>query len=230
MSFEYIFKPLGDWFPRSRTLHYLRQKSNFGKTWSDVLTLLERELRFLKYRTGSVVLMTAHSEYDVTRKGQLRADVRKPAHPGVVLKFDAYDGFQKKYVQLSFECDQFTEWKANVRAIADALESLRRIDRYGVTGGGRHNAHYEGYKSLPPGETDLNEQASEVRTACETIRRFSGESVHWTFIRDDKGVFEMMYRRARAAAHPDKASQGGSHESFIGVEKAGETLKKWFGI
>lgn len=77
---------------------------------------------------------------------QIRVDGRpyanaKPRHPGVVLSFTASDG-----KQMQFPCDAFDHWSANLRAIALALEALRKIDRYGVT---RHGEQYKGWQALP---------------------------------------------------------------------------------
>jgi hypothetical protein len=72
MTLEYSFQPLSS-YPRKLTPAGQRQKSPFGKTWSDVRDLLERELRHMRFRRGSVVLQTAHSAYDVRKDGQLRS-------------------------------------------------------------------------------------------------------------------------------------------------------------
>lgn len=214
MSLDYKFEPL-DGFPRELTPSWKRDKSPFGKTWTDVQILLEKELRFLSYRAGSVFLQTAHSEWDVRKDGKLRSDVRAPEHPGVVLKFDVYDSKAKRYVQMSFECDRFVQWKANVRAIADAMEALRKVDRYGVSGGGKTNAHYEGYKALPPagGENPSRQNAAEF------IAKYSDYPPHAL---DDKELLTKAYRQAALLLHPDK---GGTADDFHKLTKAYEVLK-----
>lgn len=218
MSLDYRFQSLEESFPRELTPEIKRDFSPFGKSWTQVQQLLERELRFLSYRVGSVILQTAHSPYEVRRDGKLRADVRKPVHPGVVLKFDVYNSQAKRYEQMSFECDQFTEWKANVRAIADALEALRKVNRYGVSGGGKSNAHYEGYKALPGQETVDTEQAATL------LMIHSAYSTH--SILGDQKIFKDAYRQASIVLHPDKPT--GSHEKFVQLQKAKEILEKYF--
>jgi hypothetical protein len=209
MSLEYIFKPL-DGFPRELTPAGRRQKSNFGRSWSEVRDILERELRFLKYRRGSVVLQTAHSEWDVRKDGQLRSDVRRPEHPGVVIRFDVMDTRLKKYVQMSFECDQFTEWKDNVRAIADAMEALRKVDRYGVSAGGKQNAQYEGYKALPSADGKV----SSREEAALFISTHSGWPVSSL---NDADTLAKAYRQAATKLHPDR---GGKHDDFVKLQDA----------
>lgn len=220
MSLDYKFQSLEGEFPRELTKSWNRNSSPFGKTWTEVQELLERELRMLSYRSGSVVLQTAHSPYDVRKDGRLRADVRKPEHSGVVLKFEVYDSVQKRYVPMSFECDQFTDWKANVRAIADAMEALRKVNRYGVSGGGKSNAHYEGYKALPPAE----EASDEADLTCAQFI-----ALHSAFNRveilTDKAVLIKAYKQAAAKLHPDNPETG-SHEHFLRLKTAYESLKK----
>ena len=67
---DYTYKPLDGTFPRPLTPVYSRQDSRFGKTWKQILEDLERELRFLNYRLGSCVIMTAHTPYDVRQHGE----------------------------------------------------------------------------------------------------------------------------------------------------------------
>jgi hypothetical protein len=209
MALEYKFQSLES-FPRDLTPSYQRKKSGFGKTWSETQNILERELRHLNYRRGSTVLLTAHSPYDVRKDGQLRSDVRRPEHPGVVVKFDVYDSRLKRYVTMSFECDQFTEWKDNVRAIADAMEALRKVDRYGVSAGGRHNAQYEGYKALPSADG----RVSSREDAAEFISQHSGWPASSL---NDVEVLSKAYRQAALKLHPDK---GGTQDDFVKLQDA----------
>lgn len=220
MSLDYKFEPLEGAFPRDLTPSQNRNGSPFGKTWTEVQNLLEKELRMLNFRAGSVILQTAHSPYDVRKDGKLRSDVRRPEHPGVVLKFEVYNSKVKRYERMSFECDQFTEWKANVRAIADAMEALRKVNRYGVSGGGKTNAHYEGYKALPP-QNGFTEDEFADGMLAGFIAHFSDYSP--MEILKDKEVLTKAYKQAAAKLHPDK--NNGSHEHFIRLQKAKEILE-----
>lgn len=225
MSLEYKFESLEGGFPRDLTPAHRRGYSQFGKTWTQVQEILERELRMLKYRRGSVVLQTAHSPWDVRKDGRLRSDVRKPEHPGVVLKFDVYDSGQKKYVPMSFECDQFSEWKANVRAIADALEALRKVNRYGVSGGGKAEAHYEGYKALPSGNEDLTDEKVSDVVLASFITTHTGIKVQE--ILSSKENLIRAYKRAAAKLHPDN-QETGDNKAFLHLQKIKTLLEKNF--
>src|SRR5579863_10251967 len=46
---------------------------------------------------------------------------------GIILTFNS------KHGPLSYPCDKYSNWQANLRAIALSLEALRAVDRYGVT-------------------------------------------------------------------------------------------------
>jgi hypothetical protein len=222
MTLEYRFQSLQGKFPRKLTPRDQRDYSRFGKTWKQVQELLERELRMLGYRHGSVVILTGHAPYDVRNDGKLRADARNAEHPGVVVRFDRYEKLtngQARYVPMSFECDQFVDWKANVRAIADAMEALRKINRYGVSGGGKAGAHYEGYKTLPPGDP----LEFDVKAATDFLSEHSDYSA--AVITNAAGKFEAAYKKAVRKLHPDN-QQTGNHELFVKLQKAKSLLEK----
>jgi hypothetical protein len=218
MSLEYKFEPLDGSFPRDLTAGHLRQSSPFSKTWTETQNLLERELRFLNYRRGTVVLQTAHSARDVRKDGQLYADVRKPEHPGVVIKFNVYNSQSKQIEAMSFECDQFADWKSNVRAIADALEALRKVNRYGVSGGGKTEAHYEGFKALPEPKPDVQ----KAREAADFIAKYSDYPPHSL---TSPANLARAYRQAAVKLHPDK---GGSDENFVRLQNAKAIMEGFF--
>lgn len=218
MSLDYRHETL-DGFPRQLLKAQDRDYSRFGKTWKQVQEILARELRMLNYRDGSVILQTAHTPYNLRNDGKLRSDARSPEHPGVVLKFDVFNSPKKRYEQMSFECDQFDDWKANVRAIADALEALRKVDRYGVTGGGKSDAHYEGYKRLG------SEESFDIDIAIEFL--FIHSAYTREAIRQKMDIFLDAYKQAALKLHPDMPT--GSHELFIRLQKAKEILLKHFG-
>jgi hypothetical protein len=129
------FRPLKLW-PQDFTQE--RKRSPFDSPWSATLDLLDHELFHL--RAQSVVLEIALSEYDIRRDGLPRANARAPEHPGVILSFDSAHG------SLCYLTDVFTDWQSNLRAIALGLESLRRVDRYGIT---KRGEQYTGWLALP---------------------------------------------------------------------------------
>jgi hypothetical protein len=171
----------------------------------------------LGYRRGSLKIKTFHRAHEVLKNGKLRSEVRKPENPGVVITFDVFDHEQKRYVLMSFECDKYLDWKDNVRAIADGMEALRKIDRYGVTGGGKSNAHYQGYKAaLPSAEGKI----SSVTIAADFLSEHSGVSVDE--IMASSIARDMAYKRAARKLHPDVAS--GNQEDFIKLQDAQRML------
>lgn len=103
------------------------------------MALLKRELRALSAK--HVVIELAVSEAELRLDGWPYADAR-PTHAGVVLSLES------KYGPLRYPCTRFDRWQDNVRAIALALEALRKVDRYGVT---KRGEQYTGWKQLQAG-------------------------------------------------------------------------------
>jgi hypothetical protein len=210
MSLNYTYRSLEGRFPRPLTPDDARKTSPFGKPWDEILNL-EREMWHLDYRDGSCVIQTAHQPWDVRGNGQLRRDARQPEHPGVVVRFDAWDADNKRWNPMQFECDQFNRYEANIRAIADAMEALRKVNRYGVTGAGHGRAQYEGYKALPSaeGRTTSKEDAAAFLAVHSGLNRVD--------ILENPQVRADAYKRAAAKLHPD--NEGGSHEKFLELQK-----------
>jgi len=95
-----------------------------------------------------VILQVDAKERDCRVDGQLRADA-KVGYRGVILSFQT-----ESYGSLTYSCDRFTRWNrteawhANLRAVALGLESLRRVERYGIAERGQQ---YAGYAALGMG-------------------------------------------------------------------------------
>lgn len=213
---DYTHEPIEE-FPRPLTKS--RTWSQFEKTWTGVQMILERETRMLKARRGSLKIKTFHRPYDVLKSGKLRSDVRKPENPGVVVVFDVYDDDQKRYVPMSFECDKFLDWKDNVRAIADAMEALRKIDRYGVTGGGKQDAHYQGYRAaLPSAEGKI----TSLDVALYFLSEHSG--IRISELQASSIARDTAYKRAARKLHPDTPT--GDTELFVKLQDAQRFLEQ----
>lgn len=208
-----------------REEHRFRRKSGYwddgsrhmvaGVDWPATTALLDRELDFLE--ADNVVLQMAVTDREIRRDGWIRSNA-VPDHPGVILTFDSWLG------PLSYPCDNFTAWKANVRAIALALEALRKIDRYGVT---KRGEQYTGWKQIPgPGQTSVTMTANR---AAEILKASAGESIEGKFPEDvilgDAGVAQAVHKAARRSSHPDA---GGSDERFQSVELAWSVLSAHF--
>ena len=180
-----------------------RQRSNFSAPWRSTLELLDRELHYLGggNRNAPAVLQIAMREQDFRLDGLPRANA-VPAHPGVILAIESSKG------PLSFPCDRFTRWQDNLRAIALALEALRKIDRYGIT---PNAEQYTGWRAI---ESSTSSQTPEA--ALRYIKRVSGSQLAQTT--------EHAYRKARAMAHPDR--NNGDREQWDRVEEAAAILRR----
>lgn len=193
---EWTFRPIVTW-PVAPTA--VRRHASFRATWNQTLGLLGRELTHLKAR--NIVVEVAVDAAQIRRDGALYADAR-PRHPGVILSFDS------KHGALRCPCDTYDDWRDNLRAIALALESLRAVDRYGVT---RRSEQYAGWSALPSpvGQMTLVEAKSLIAKLVGFDIDFS--SPNWA----------TAVRVAERKTHPDA---GGSGESFKRVQEAKRVL------
>ena len=132
-------RPLDGW-PDTFDVHRSRRPSPFSAPLSETAYRLGVELRALEARDG--ILEVAIAPADFRRDGFPRAQARA-THPGVVLSLPA-----TVHGPLRYFTDEFDAWQDNVRAIALSLESLRRVDRYGVA---RRGEQYRGWTALPSG-------------------------------------------------------------------------------
>jgi hypothetical protein len=206
-------QPMAKW-PEKETAE--RRNAPFKATWANTIETLAFELDKLSAR--SVTLHTMHSPHDVRLDGKLRGDSTNPKHPGVVLTFEVFEGWdaetdQSKYVAMRFPCDTFGYWKDNVRAVALALEALRKIDRYGV----RSGSQYAGFKALPAGDFTVD---MTPELAADFIAKAAGmgnvPAIATSIIQN--AVFgESVYKTAAKALHPDK---GGNADEFKKLEIA----------
>ena len=84
---HYTTRPIV-WPPRPDT--YPRRWHPFSASWSQTMTLLERELRQLD---GSAVIFgVSLRERDIRLDGKPRSDAPEPGHPGVEISFDSKHG------------------------------------------------------------------------------------------------------------------------------------------
>lgn len=215
---NYSFSPLGNKFPRKLTPADERSYSRFKKSWPQILDDLERETYLLEARDGSIVIRTFHESYDIRNDGKLAGNVREPKYPGVVLAFDVPSADRERWVPMAFECDQFTTWRANVQAIAGALEALRKVERYGVSSRGKTNAHYEGYKALPSAEGKVSTRES----AAAFMATHSGVAMKEILFSDTARA--TAFRKAAHKLHPDR--EGGSTEEFQKLNEANKVLQE----
>lgn len=162
--------------------HAASRDNRFGATWGDTLYLLEREIEKLGARQVVVELAITDAEISVRSGWPLAA--ARPTHPGVVISFDS------KHGPLRYGTDAFPNWQANLRALALALEALRKVERYGV---GKRGEQYVGWKQLEAGDP------VEVERGRALIADAGG------------------YRQAVKRHHPDR---GGDPADFRAIEAA----------
>lgn len=186
---EIFFRPIERW---PTVLTSVRRRSKFKTPYSATLSLLDKELRHLAAK--NVVLQVAMKDADIRLDGCPRANATA-SNPGVILAFDS------KFGPLSYPCDTFNLWEDNLRAIALALESLRQVERYGVT---RRGEQYQGWQCLtgPTGGSMTIESAREFLNAY----RSNGETI------------EDAYRTALGMLHPDR--NGGDEGPFKKLQEA----------
>lgn len=203
---DMTLRPLHQW-PREFTAH--RRRAPFRVGWSETINLLNRELHMLGTcnRNAPSVLQIAMRDEDFRRDGLPRA-AAVPEHPGVILNIDA-----AAQGPLSFPCDAFDRWTDNLRAIALALEALRKVDRYGITPG---NEQYTGWKALPQNGSALTFTSESAKQFLASLVGAEGDGL-------DLRTLPQVYRRARAAAHPDR--NGGDRAMWDKVERAAGALR-----
>lgn len=170
--------------PAWRWEQHRPKPSPFSATYTDTLALLDRELKMLAAR-GTVALQLVCTDQDVRRDGLLRAGARL-AYDGVAISFES------KFGPLTYPCDTYRGWQANLRAIALSLEALRAADRHGVA---RRGEQYAGWRAI---ESGTNATFADAAEALAWLRQFS----HWPF--GEPVVPSQLLRRAANLAHPDK--------------------------
>jgi len=203
-----IFRPVENW-PGKPTPTAERRNSPFQASYSDTLDLLERELNAIRAQR---VVIEAYFRLDQIRDDGWPYSNTTPSQPGVIVSFSANGS------AYSYPCDVFHSWEHNLRAIALSLESLRRVDRFGVT---KRGEQYMGFKQLPPGSQPEAAKRMTAPEAAAFLAKIFPADVSITTLLGSKMIFEAILREAQKKLHPDA---GGSHDQFIALQEAGEVL------
>lgn len=186
-----------------------RRHDPFRSSFSDTLQLLDRELRLLDPKDTQYppsVLQVAIPESGFRLDGMPRAGAT-PDHPGVIVSIEP----QSKPA-MSLPCDTFVHWHSNLRAIALTLESLRKIDRYGVTKNGQQ---YRGWQAIEAKGSHSAWSAEEAERFLRGLVKSDGHGL-------DLGTLPQVYRRVRRDTHPDR--NGGDRTVWDKVEQARDVL------
>lgn len=202
--------PIREW-PGELTRN--RSRSQFKAGLSDTLQLLDREISHLtdsRAQRESGELLIAIPAGDLWRlDGRPRAHA-VAEHPGVIFSLDS------KHGPLSYPCDTFTTWQDNLRAVALALEALRKVDRYGVT---KRGEQYRGFLAIeataaPAGFATAVEALKYLREISEVPADvYEAPEVH----------LPRVIRAAQRRAHPDT---GGDTATFQRVSLAEAKLRE----
>jgi len=203
------FRPIGpEGWPGTLTVH--RVRAPFSADWRTTLRDLRHELDMLHAR--DLVAQVAVAEGQLRQDGQVYARAT-PDHPGVILAFTTPD-----QGTLRFACDRFTGYDDNVRAIALALDSLRRIDRYGIAG---DHQQYRGYQAIEAPGGDA--------TTVEAAARFLAEHATAAGVPVDAGDvlggwLREAYHAAARRLHPDA---GGDPALWRRLDQAKRVLDQY---
>lgn len=189
-----------------------RKSSPFRAGLSDTLDVLDREIWQLtdtRTQRESAELLIAIPAGDLWRlDGKPRAHA-VAEHPGVIFSLDS------KHGPLSYPCDTFDRWQDNLRAIALALEALRKVDRYGVTTRGEQ---YRGFLALEA--TAAPAGFATVDDALAFLGKFTGLGL--AEMKSIVGAPARALRRAQRETHPDA---GGDAATFQRVSLAEAKLR-----
>lgn len=164
---------------------------SFRASYPRTLDLLEYEL--VKLRATQIIIEAGFSLKQIANSGWPMGG-QAPAHAGVVLYFAGKNGAMR------FPAGTYARWQANVHALALTLESLRAVDRYGVTHG---QEQYRGFAAIAaPGAG----QTMTAQAAAELVAKFAGQThpEHPSLILDQKGHAEDLIREAKTMVHPDR--------------------------
>lgn len=175
----YRFRPISTW-PGDLTKN--RRRSPFDTHHEDTLVQLRRELKHLGAKEVMVEIAVQETELRLDGMPKKHA---KPAHPGVVLSFGSDHG------PLRYACDAFLHWEDNLRGITLGLESLRRVERYGITKRGEQYVGWRQIEAVSASATEAREVLFGVIARCEGVA-------------DPSLTDKRLVRLALALAHPDR--------------------------
>ncbi len=195
------------------------KNSPFRAEYSQTLDLLDDELTKATAVDNSWIMELWLRPDDIRLDGQLRAGVRVEK-PGIIFRFSRFNGKVKqrpdgsKYHEkqdISYPCDAFTSWKDNLRAVALSMQSLRRVERYGVF-------KYDEIISrlaLPSADGKVSTRES----AAAFIATHSGVDMKEILFSDTARA--AAFRKAAQRLHPDR---GGDINEFMKLSEANKAL------
>lgn len=171
-------------------LQMVRVASKRVLTVADAIKRLSSEVD----RLGATDALVS-SNVQLKLDGLPRSGQPEPSDPGAAVYF------RLKGKPRCLACDKWTRVADNIAAIAQHIDALRRIDRYGV---GTMEQAFAGYAALPPSPSDwwIVLQVTPEATSAQI---------------DDS------FRRLAKSAHPD---HGGSHHEMARLNAARDEARK----
>ncbi len=156
-------------------------------------------------RLGAVKAILS-TNVELRMDGTPRADRRDPFDVGAAVYFELLSK------PLCLACDKWQRVADNIAALAQHIDALRRIERYGV---GRLEQAFAGYAQLPAkGETQGGDWRAELD--------FKPGDTPITL-----EVVEARYRALLKQRHPD---QGGSHDAVVRLNLARDAARAYFKV
>lgn len=205
MTERFRIRPMMQW---DRPKTDPRKRGAFRVDWTTTLTQLDYEVGLLG-GPGVIVVEIDANEQDIRRDGMLRSNARVGPFPGVRISFDSRHG------PLAYASDTYEDWRHNVRAVALGLESLRAVDRYGITRTGEQYRGFTALSSKPAGDEALTVQDAKLVFSDALKRPITDAEASTT-----EDVL-YMFRAAAKVHHPDV---GGSEQVFKLLVRARDTL------
>lgn len=154
---------------------------------------LWQQIEALGVPYDSAILST---NMQLTSMGEPRADRRQPDDPGVAVYFKLHG---KDRV---LACDRWDSVPGNIAAIAQHIDAIRRVDRYGV---GTLDQAFAGYDALPP-------PGASNRPPWRKVFDITWDAEVTT------DLLQQRYRHKARTMHPDVP--GGSHEAMAQLNEA----------
>lgn len=203
------FQPMTNRPPVREGHKYYRKAGFSARTPMDDL---ERELSHLQ--ATDIVIESGHERTQIRNDGWPRGS-SSPSHPDVRLFFKC------KHGTLRYECNEFSTWEHNLRAIGLWMQRQRlAIEEWGIGSGGEA---YRGFAQLPSGIPTA--EWSNVEAAAEFLLKIAGETelAPDLVIENPDNIRNAVYRDAAKRAHPDT---GGSVELMSKVNRARDFIDK----
>ncbi len=209
-----------------RTPAHERQRADFGKTRSDAVVVQRYadgrpdDVRTRKRKlplTSADAAVRLEQELDrlgaedaklstsqkLRLDGTPRSDLSEPSDVGAAVYFILHGKPR------CLACDKWTRVADNIAAIAQHIDALRRIERYGI---GTLDQAFTGYTALPPiGGTQGGNWRAELGVDAVDDLTFA--------------IVEARYRTLLRERHPDA---GGSHDAVVRLNLARDAARAYF--